>query len=85
MKKENKSKKTISGKERFINMIAAKHPEASKEMLELAWHFHSLDKAKRYSGILGCCNSYADIASKAIREMFVEGDIDIQGCKHNFY
>ena len=78
MKKENKGKRTISGKERFINMIAAKHPEESKEMLELAWHFHSLDKAKMYSEILGCCNSYADIASKAIREMFVEGDIDSQ-------
>lgn len=75
---KKKSKKTISGKERFINMIAAKHPEESKEMLELAWHFHSLDKAKMYSEILGCCNSYADIASKAIREMFVEGDIDSQ-------
>ena len=78
MKNECKSKKTISGKERFINMIAAKHPEESKEMLELAWHFHSMDKAKRYNEILGCCNSYADIASKAIREMFVEGDIDSQ-------
>ena len=76
MKKE--SKKTMSGKERFINMIAVKHPEESKEMLELAWHFHSLDKAKRYSEILGCCNSYADIASKAICEMFVAGDIDSQ-------
>ncbi len=78
MKKECKSKKTISGKERFIHTIAAKHPEESKEMFELAWHFHSLDKAKRYSEILGRCNSYADIASKAIREMFVEGDIDNQ-------
>lgn len=76
MKKECKSKKMISGKERYIRTIVAKHPDESKEMLELAWHFHSLDKAKKYSEILGCCNSYADIASKAICEMFVEGDID---------
>lgn len=68
----------MSGKERFIKTIAAKHPEASKEMLELAWHLHNFDKAKMYSEILGCCNSYADIASKAIRKMLAVCDIDAQ-------
>lgn len=53
MKNNDKNEKAMSGKERFIKTIAAKHPEASKEMLELAWHLHNFDKAKMYSEILG--------------------------------
>lgn len=60
----------------FIHQMGQRHPEASGELLELAWHLHSVEKAESYARELRECGSYADIANKVIREMYVNGDID---------
>ena len=64
------------GKERYIKQLENRYPGETKEILELAWHFHSMEKAKYYEEVLAQCNSNADIAFVAVRQMYVSGDID---------
>lgn len=51
-------------------------PDEPEEVLELAWYFHGVEKAKRYIEILATCNDYTDVATKAVRTMYVTCDID---------
>lgn len=63
-------------KEDYIKSLSRQYPEASDELLELAWQFHNMEKAGYYSQLLSRCNSNSDVAHKVIREMYTRGDID---------
>ena len=63
-------------KDKYIKSFREHYPEEPDEVLELAWHFHGVEKAREYVEVLNSCNSYADVANKAIRQMYVSGDID---------
>lgn len=60
----------------YLKRLRLRFPEEPDTVLELGWHFHDMEKTKHYIRLLGTCNSNADIAWKAIREMYVAGDID---------
>lgn len=60
----------------YLKRLRLRFPEEPDTVLELDWHFHDMEKTKHYIRLLGTCNSNADIAWKAIREMYVAGDID---------
>ena len=63
-------------KDKYIKSFREHYPEEPDEVLDLAWHFHGVEKAREYVEVLNSCNSYADVANKAIRQMYVSGDID---------
>ncbi len=63
-------------KDKYIKSLRERYPEEPDEVLELAWRFHGVEKAREYVEVLNGCNSYADVANKAIRQMYVSGDID---------
>lgn len=63
-------------KDKYIKSLRERYPEEPDEVLELAWRFHGVEKAREYVEVLNSCNSYADVANKAIRQMYVSGDID---------
>lgn len=63
-------------KEEYKNLLRNHYPWEPEDVLELAWHFHGVDKAKKYIKVLMTCNNYADVATKAILEMYVSCDID---------
>lgn len=52
------------------------YPEEPDEVLNVAWHFHSLEKAKFWIGILATCNCYADVAYKVVYPLYLSGEID---------
>lgn len=52
------------------------YPEEPDEVLNVAWHFHSLEKAKFWIGILATCNCYADVAHKVVYPLYLSGEID---------
>ena len=60
----------------YKQSLQRSHPEEPDEVLNVAWHFHSLEKAKYWIGILATCNCYADVASKVIHPLYVSGEID---------
>lgn len=60
----------------YLKRLRLCFPEEPDTVLELDWHFHDMEKTKRYIQLLGTCNTNADIAKKAVREMYVAGDID---------
>lgn len=60
----------------FIHQLSLRHPDASRELLELAWQLHDFQKAEAYVKTLAHCNRYADIAWGPIRQLYVNGDID---------
>lgn len=60
----------------YLKRLRLRFPEEPDTVLELDWHFHDMEKTKHYIRLLETCNSNADIAWKAIREMYVAGDID---------
>lgn len=60
----------------FIHQLSLRHPNASEELLELAWQLHDFQKAETYARQLSHCNRYADIAWQPIRQLYVNGDID---------
>ena len=60
----------------YLKRLRLRFPEEPDTVLELGWHFHDMEKTKHYIRLLGTCNSNADIAWKAIREMYVASDID---------
>lgn len=66
----------MTNKEKYIADIRSRYPDVSGEFLELCWMLHDYDKAKRYADILSACSTYADIANKVIRPMYINGDID---------
>lgn len=63
-------------KEEYKDLLRNHYPEEPENVLELAWHFHGVDKAKKYIKVLMTCNNYADVATKAILKMYVSCDID---------
>lgn len=60
----------------YLKMLRTVHPGEDETVYELATQFHSMTKAKRYIALLETCNTNADIAWKAMRAMYVSGDID---------
>ena len=66
----------IMNKEEYKQSLLVHYPSEPDDVLELARHFHSVEKAKRYIELLETCNSYSDLATKAVREMYVSCDID---------
>ena len=63
-------------KEEYKKSLHRHYPEEPDNVLELAWHFHGMKKAKKYIKLLETCNHNADLAIKAIRAMYVSCDID---------
>lgn len=63
-------------KEEYKKRLQRHYPDEPEEVLELAWYFHGVEKAKKYIEILMGCNNYADVATKAVRMMYVSCDID---------
>lgn len=66
----------MTNKEKYIDGLRSQYPDVSEEFLEFCCVFHDYEKAKGYSDILNTCNTYADIANKVVRLMYVNGDID---------
>ena len=60
----------------YLKMLRTVHPGEDETVYELATQFHSMTKAKHYIALLETCNTNADIAWKAMRTMYVSGDID---------
>ena len=60
----------------YLKMLRTVHPGEDETVYELARQFHSMTKAKHYIALLETCNTNADIAWKAMRAMYVSGDID---------
>lgn len=66
----------MTNKEKYIDALRNQHADAPEEFLELCWLLHDYDKACAYADLLSACTSYADMAQKVIRPMYVNGDID---------
>lgn len=66
----------MTNKEKYIADLRSQYAEEPEEFLELCWVLHDYDKARGYADLLATCTSYADIAQKVIRPMYVGGDID---------
>lgn len=63
-------------KEEYKKLLLNSYPNEPDTVLELAWHFHSVEKAKKYIGLLETCTRNADLATKVIRMMYVACDVD---------
>ena len=63
-------------KDRYIAELRAQHPELPQEFFDFCAVIPDYDKAMHYTDLLGTCSTYADIARKVIRPMYVSGDID---------
>lgn len=66
----------MTNKEKYMAELRNQHPDDPEEFLEFCSVFHDYDKAKKYGDILYTCTTYADIANKAVRLMYINGDID---------
>lgn len=66
----------MTNKEKYIAELRNQHPDDPEEFLEFCSVFHDYNKAKNYGDILYTCTTYADIANKVIRPMYISGDID---------
>lgn len=62
-------------KKEFIDDLRRHYPGKRDEVYELAFRFHSMDKALEYSELLSTCNNYTAIAQKVVRRMYVLGEI----------
>lgn len=66
----------MTNKEKYIAEQQARHPELPQEFFDFCAAIPDFDKAMHYADLLGTCSTYADIAQKVIRPMYVSGDID---------
>lgn len=66
----------MTNKEKYMAGLRSQHPDDPEEFLEFCCVCHDYDKAKRYADILYTCTTYADIANKVVRPMYINGDID---------
>lgn len=66
----------MTNKEKYIAELRNQHPDDPEEFLEFCSVFHDYNKAKSYGDILYTCTTYADIANKVVRPMYISGDID---------
>ncbi|MDE6215513.1 hypothetical protein [Bacteroides sp.] len=66
----------MTNKEKQMVELRSRYPDMSEEFLELCHLLSDYDKTKRYTDILDTCSTYADIANKVVRLMYVNGDID---------
>lgn len=66
----------MTNKEKYIDDLRSQYPDEPEEFLELCWLLHDYGKARDYADLLSACTSYADIAQKVVRPMYVSGDID---------
>ncbi|MGN0222372.1 MAG: hypothetical protein ACI4BA_09705 [Prevotella sp.] len=62
-------------KEEYKQSLLRRYPDKDEKTCELAWYFHSMEKAQHYISLLAQCNSYGEVANKAVRTMYVSGDI----------
>ena len=67
----------MTNKHSYIESLRSGHSDAPEEFFELCWLLHDEKKARSYADILSACTSYADIAQKVVRPMYVSGEIDI--------
>lgn len=75
----------MNKKEEYKNSLQSHYPDEPDRVLELAWHFHSMEKAKKYIKLLGICNRNADLSTKVVRAMYVACDIDsVQAVSEKF-
>ena len=66
----------MTNKDKYIAELRARHPELPQEFFDFCAVIPDYDKAMHYADLLGTCSTYADIAQKVIRPMYVSGDID---------
>lgn len=66
----------MTNKDKYIAMLHAQHPDMPQEFLDFCTVFCDYDKTRHYADLLSTCTTYADIAEKVIRPMYVSGDID---------
>lgn len=66
----------MTNKDKYIAELRAQHPELPQEFFDFCAAIPDYDKAMHYADLLGTCSTYADIAQKVIRPMYVSGDID---------
>lgn len=71
----------MSGKTTYLSEIRAQHPDLSEELLELTWHLHDVEKARRYGAQLNACTDYPSIVHRVVRTMYVMDEIDMQKAK----
>lgn len=62
---------TYMDKKEYKLSLRGTYPNEPDEVLNLAWHFHSMEKAKWCIGVLATCTSYADAADKVIRPLYI--------------
>lgn len=62
-------------KEEYKQSLLRRYPGKDEKTCELAWYFHSMEKVQHYISLLAQCNSYGEVANKAVRTMYVSGDI----------
>lgn len=75
----------MNKKEEYKNSLRSRYPDEPDNVLELAWHFHSVEKAKKYISQLETCNRNADLATKVVRAMYVACEIDsVQAVSEKF-
>ena len=75
----------MTNKDKYIAELRAQHPELPQEFFDFCAAIPDYDKAMHYADLLGTCSTYADIAQKVIRPMYVSGDIDsVRAKSENF-
>lgn len=75
----------MNKKEEYKKSLRSHYPDEPDNVLELVWHFHSVEKARKYIKLLGTCNRNADLSTKVVRTMYVACDIDsVQAVSEKF-
>lgn len=75
----------MTNKDKYIAELRARHPELPQDFFNFCAAIPDFDKAMHYADLLGTCSTYADIAQKVIRPMYVSGDIDsVRAKSENF-
>ena len=75
----------MTNKHSYIDSLRSRHADAPEEFFELCWLLHDEQKARSYADTLSACTSYADIAQKVVRPMYVSGEIDrLRACSEKF-
>ena len=63
-------------KEEYKQALRKIHPDEPDAVLNVAWRFHDMKKAKQCIEELVKCTSYADLANKVIRALYLSCEID---------
>ena len=63
-------------KEEYKQALRKIHPDEPDEVLNVAWRFHDMKKAKQCIEELVKCTSYADLANNVIRALYLSCEIN---------